>query len=125
MSSASRFFYIFEPLFRQQFQHLVPVVALDDNDAVFGVATGGAFVFQQLSQFFQFFIRSGKTFDDGGFFAAFSAFEPDAPCLFVSRDGFNRIGLRFRVKSGLGGKNGTSEGVKRVLGLALAHFICG
>jgi hypothetical protein len=52
-SSTSGFFSIGIPHFEQDFQHFVAVVSLHDNDAVFGVAAGCAFVFQQLGQFGQ------------------------------------------------------------------------
>lgn len=106
---SARFFYIFKPLLSQQLQHLVPVVALNDDNAVFGIATGCALVFQQLSQLFQLRIGSNKAFDDGGFLAAFAALKPDTEHLFVGGQLGVRFLVRLRVEVWVGGEDEAAE----------------
>lgn len=67
----------------KQLYYFIAVVSLDDDHPVFGVAAGGAFVFEDFGEFGQFVGCTEVAFNDRGFLAAFSAFEPDAKHLFV------------------------------------------
>ena len=106
---STRFFDVGITGFRQKFQHFVAVIALYDDNTVFGTAAGCTFVLDNTGQLGKRLVGTFKALDDRGLLSSPAPFESDAKYLFLWWHHTGILFLLRRFKVGIGRKHESAE----------------